>query len=147
MNLQLSADKSEENLRSQSVILRWGEHRKYRPYAFTEQGVAILSSVLRSKRAVQVNIEIMRAFVKLRSILAGHAGLARKLDALLRVPRSLEMKDPSAPVALGKQAQGKGKQRTEVLLIRRSKRLQVALSSLGRHRQIIAGPLGQGMLL
>jgi len=48
------------------VILRWGEHRKYRPYAFTEQGVAILSSVLRSKRAVQVNIEIMRAFVKLR---------------------------------------------------------------------------------
>ena len=96
---------------------------------------------------LQVNIEIMRAFVKLRSILAGHAGLARKLDALLRVPRSLEMKDPSAPVALGKQAQGKGKQRTEVLLIRRSKRLQVALSSLGRHRQIIAGPLGQGMLL
>ena len=86
-------------------------------------------------------------FRQASSILAGHAGLARKLDALLRVPRSLEMKDPSAPVALGKQAQGKGKQRTEVLLIRRSKRLQVALSSLGRHRQIIAGPLGQGMLL
>jgi len=61
-----------------------GKHRKYRPYAFTEQGVAMLSSVLRSKRAVQVNIEIMRAFVRLRSILSSHAELARKLDALER---------------------------------------------------------------
>ena len=51
---------------------------------FTEQGVAMLSSVLRSKRAVQVNIEIMRAFVRLRHILASHADLARKLDALER---------------------------------------------------------------
>ncbi len=61
---------------------RRGKHRKYRPYAFTEQGVAMLSSVLRSKRAVQVNIEIMRAFVRLRGILASHADLARKLDGL-----------------------------------------------------------------
>jgi hypothetical protein len=52
------------------------------PYAFTEQGVAMLSSVLRSKRAIQVNIEIMRAFVRLRQMLASHADLARKLDAL-----------------------------------------------------------------
>jgi hypothetical protein len=52
------------------------------PYAFTEQGVAMLSSVLGSKRAIQVNIEIMRAFVRLRRILASHAELARKLDAL-----------------------------------------------------------------
>jgi phage regulator Rha-like protein len=54
--------------------------RRYRPYAFTEQGVAMLSSVLRSKRAVQVNIAIMRAFVRLREILATHKDLARKLD-------------------------------------------------------------------
>ena len=53
-----------------------------RPYAFTEQGVAMLSSVLRSERAVLVNVEIMRAFVRMRQILAAHAGLARKLDAL-----------------------------------------------------------------
>lgn len=54
----------------------------YRPYAFTEQGVAMLSSVLRSERAVQVNIEIMRAFVRLRGMLASNAELARKLNAL-----------------------------------------------------------------
>jgi hypothetical protein len=58
--------------------------RRYRPYAFTEQGVAMLSSVLRSKRAVAVNVEIMRAFVRLRAMLAGHADLARKLAALER---------------------------------------------------------------
>ena len=56
--------------------------RRYRPYAFTEQGVAMLSSVLRSDRAVQVNIAIMRAFVQLRQALAGHEELARKLDEL-----------------------------------------------------------------
>jgi phage regulator Rha-like protein len=72
------------SLRSQSVILKTGrgQHRKYAPYAFTEQGVAMLSSVLRSDRAVQVNIEIIRAFVRLRQMLASHAELARKLDAL-----------------------------------------------------------------
>ena len=58
--------------------------RRYAPYAFTEQGVAMLSSVLRSKRAVAVNVEIMRAFVRLRGMLAGHADLARKLAALER---------------------------------------------------------------
>jgi hypothetical protein len=58
--------------------------RRYRPYAFTEQGVAMLSSVLNSKRAVAVNIEIMRAFVRLRAMLAGHADLARKLATLER---------------------------------------------------------------
>lgn len=72
-----------DDLRSQSVTSSsgWGG-RRYPPYAFTEQGVAMLSSVLRSKRAVQVNIEIMRAFVRLRRMLASHAELARKLDAL-----------------------------------------------------------------
>jgi len=59
-----------------------GQHRKYRPYAFTEQGVAMLSSVLHSERAVRVNIEIMRAFVQLRQLLSSHADLARKLEAL-----------------------------------------------------------------
>jgi hypothetical protein len=59
-----------------------GRHAKYPPYAFTEQGVAMLSSVLRSPRAVQVNIEIMRAFVRLRQMLHANAGLARKLAAL-----------------------------------------------------------------
>ena len=71
-------------LRSQSVTSsQWGG-RRYPPYAFTEQGVAMLSSVLRSKPAVQVNIEIMRAFVRLREMLATHKGLARKLAALER---------------------------------------------------------------
>ena len=56
--------------------------RRYLPYVFTEQGVAMLSSVLRSKRAVAVNIEIMRTFVKLRRLLATHENLARKLNAL-----------------------------------------------------------------
>jgi len=58
--------------------------RRYLPYAFTEQGVAMLSSVLRSERAVQVNIAIVRAFVHLREILATHKDLARKLDELER---------------------------------------------------------------
>jgi len=70
------------NLKSQIVISSWGGLRRARPYAFTEQGVAMLSSVLRSKRAIQVNIEIMRAFVRLRRMLASNKELARRLDAL-----------------------------------------------------------------
>jgi hypothetical protein len=62
---------------------QWGG-RRYPPYAFTEQGVAMLSSVLRSERAVAVNIEIMRTFVKLRGMLASHDDLSRKLAALER---------------------------------------------------------------
>lgn len=58
--------------------------RRYLPLVFTEQGVAMLSSVLNSERAVEVNILIMRAFVKLRKLLASHADLARRLDALER---------------------------------------------------------------
>ena len=71
-------------LRSQIVTLKGGrgQHRKYLPYVFTEQGVAMLSSVLRSKRAVQVNVEIMRAFVRLCQMLSSNADLARKLDGL-----------------------------------------------------------------
>jgi hypothetical protein len=62
-------------------ISRWGGVRRP-PYAFTEQGVAMLSSVLRSTRAVQVNIAIMRAFVRIRELLATHKDLARKLEEL-----------------------------------------------------------------
>ncbi len=72
------------SLKSQFVISSWGGLRRATPYAFTEQGVAMLSSVLRSKRAVQVNVEIMRAFVTLRELLATHKDLARKLEALER---------------------------------------------------------------
>jgi hypothetical protein len=73
-----------DSLRSQSVISNPGRRggRRYLPYAFTEQGVAMLSSVLRSDRAIHVNIEIIRAFVRLRQMLASHKELARKLAAL-----------------------------------------------------------------
>jgi hypothetical protein len=71
--------------RSQIVILKRGYNVKYPPYAFTEQGVAMLSSVLRSKRAIRVNVEIMRAFVRLRKMLASHVDLARKLDSLEKI--------------------------------------------------------------
>ena len=78
---QLTKDEFED-LKSQIVISSWGGMRRATPYAFTEQGVAMLSSVLRSKRAVQVNIEIMRAFVKLRQMLTAHKDLERKIAAL-----------------------------------------------------------------
>ncbi len=77
-------DKEFQNLKSQIVISSWGGARRAKPYAFTEQGVAMLSSVLRSKRAVQMNIAIMRTFVKLRRILSTHKELANKLAQLER---------------------------------------------------------------
>jgi hypothetical protein len=70
-------------LRSQIVTSSWGG-RRYTPYAFTEQGVAMLSSVLNSERAIKVNIAIMRAFVKLREMIASHKDLAKRLDELER---------------------------------------------------------------
>jgi hypothetical protein len=70
------------NLRSQSVTSSFWGGRRYAPYAFTEHGVAMLSSVLRSKRAIQVNIEIMRTFVNLRRFLATNKALAKKLEEL-----------------------------------------------------------------
>lgn len=69
-------------LKSQFVTSSWGGIRRAMPYAFTEQGVAMLSSVLNSPRAIRVNIEIMRAFVRLRQILASHRELTGKLDEL-----------------------------------------------------------------
>jgi hypothetical protein len=87
-------------------------HRQYRPYAFTEQGVAMLSSVLRSPRAVRVNIEIMRAFVQLRQIVESNAELARRLDtiekrydsqfkAVFQAIRELMAPPPATPKRVG----------------------------------------------
>jgi hypothetical protein len=73
---------NEPGSRSQTVILKRGRNVKYLPYAFTEHGVAMLSSVLRSPRAIQVNIEIIRSFVELRRMLATNADLARRLAIL-----------------------------------------------------------------
>jgi len=70
--------------RSQFATLKQGQNIKYLPYAFTEQGVAMLSSVLNSERAIQANIAIMRAFVKLRQILSTHKELVHKLEELER---------------------------------------------------------------
>jgi hypothetical protein len=81
---QLSQEEA-TSLRSQSVTSKAGRGgRRTEPYAFTEQGVAMLSSVLHSQRAVHVNIEIMRAFVRLRQMLQQNTELARKLAALER---------------------------------------------------------------
>jgi ORF6N domain len=81
---QLTPDESETIFRSRSqiVTLKRGENIKYLPYAFTEQGVAMLSSVLRSPRAVEVNIAIMRTFVQLRRLMDSNRDLARKIEAL-----------------------------------------------------------------
>lgn len=81
---QLTSDEF-ENLKSQIVIssLTYGGDR-HLPYAFTEHGIAMLSSVLRSDRAVQMNIFIVRAFVKMRQMLANHAELAKKIDEIER---------------------------------------------------------------
>ncbi len=80
---QLSVEEF-ENLRSKSATSsQWGG-RRHPPYVFTEQGVAMLSSVLRSPRAIAVNIEIMRAFVRLRQVIGSHEELARQLEDLER---------------------------------------------------------------
>ena len=76
--------KEAENLVSQSVISSWGGRRRSLPRAFTQEGVAMLSSVLRSSRAVQMNIAIMRAFVRLREITAHHKDLAARVEKLER---------------------------------------------------------------
>jgi ORF6N domain len=78
---QLTKEKYKAS-RSQSVTLKRGQHLKYLPYVFTEQGVAMLSSVLRSPRAVEVNIAIMRTFVQLRRLMETNRDLAHKIEAL-----------------------------------------------------------------
>ncbi|RZB36888.1 MAG: hypothetical protein SRB2_01688 [Desulfobacteraceae bacterium Eth-SRB2] len=78
---QLSKDEF-DSLRSQIVISKGRGGRRYPPYAFTEQGVAMLSSVLNSDRAIQVNILIMRAFTQLRKMLSTHEDLKRKIESM-----------------------------------------------------------------
>jgi hypothetical protein len=83
---QLSSDEA-KSLRSQSVILDVakqgrGRYSKYAPYVFTEHGIAMLSSVLRSKRAVQMNIQIIRAFIRLREMLITHKDLAVRVEKI-----------------------------------------------------------------
>ena len=91
---QLSTQEA-ESLRSQIVTVKLGrgQHRKYLPHVFTEQGVAMLSSVLKSRRAVQVNVEIMRAFVRLREMLSADAQFKVVFDAI----RQLMTAPPEPP--------------------------------------------------
>ncbi len=81
---ELTQEEYKDFVRCQFGTLKRGKHSKYPPYAFTEQGVAMLSSVLNSERAILVNIAIMRTFVKLREILSTHKELAHKLSQLER---------------------------------------------------------------
>jgi|HubBroStandDraft_3_1064219.scaffolds.fasta_scaffold221308_2 hypothetical protein len=84
---QLAAEEA-KSLRSQFVTLKdggetgRGQHAKYAPYVFTEHGIAMLSSVLRSKRAVQMNIQIIRAFIRLREMLITHKDLAVRVEKI-----------------------------------------------------------------
>ena len=83
MDFLFELTKQEYNsLRCQFGTLKRGQHTKYFPYAFTEQGVAMLSSVLKSERAVQVNIVIMRTFIKLREMMATHKELKEKIEEM-----------------------------------------------------------------
>jgi ORF6N domain len=100
--LQLTSEEW-ERLRSQSVTLKAGrgQHRKYLPYAFTEQGVAMLASVLKSPRAIAVNIQIMRAFVQLRALLNSNKQLARQFARLeARLSKRLDDHDDAIAVIL-----------------------------------------------
>lgn len=72
----------DNSLRSQNVILKRGQHLKYFPYVFTEQGVAMLSSVLKSDRAIEANIQIMRTFTNLREMLSTHKDLREKIEKM-----------------------------------------------------------------
>jgi len=72
----------DRRLRSQNVTLKQGQHSKYGAMAFTEQGVAMLSSVLKSERAIQVNIQIIRAFTKLRHLILGNDELRHEIESL-----------------------------------------------------------------
>ncbi len=79
---QLTMDESSEHSRYQSGTLKRGHNIKYLPYVFTENGVAMLSSILNSKRAIHVNIQIMRAFTKLRTLMASHKELRTKIESM-----------------------------------------------------------------
>ena len=80
--IELTGDEYKEILRCQIGTLEQGKYAKYPPMAFTEQGVAMLSSVLKSVRAIQVNIEIIRTFTRLRQMISTHDDLRRKIEAM-----------------------------------------------------------------
>jgi len=84
-------NKEFENLKSQSVISSWGGLRKL-PYAFTEHGVTMLASVLRSERAIEINIQIVRAFIALRQFILGYAELNQKLENFM-IESNLQFSD------------------------------------------------------
>lgn len=84
-------NKEFENLKSQSVISSWGGLRKL-PYAFTEHGVTMLASVLRSERAIEINIQIVRAFIALRQFALGYAELNQKLENFI-IESNLQFSD------------------------------------------------------
>ena len=92
---QLTADEAEAS-RSQFVILKRGQNIKYLPYAFTENGVAMLSSVLKSDRAIQVNIQIMRAFVRIRNMVIDNAELRK---AIRNIEQRLGVHDRQIQIA------------------------------------------------
>jgi phage regulator Rha-like protein len=73
-----------DSLRSHFVTLKRGQHRKYLPYAFTQEGIAMLSGILNSQRAITVNIQIMRTFVKLREIAITYKDLSQKIEDMER---------------------------------------------------------------
>jgi hypothetical protein len=90
-------DKEEgDSLRSQNVILMRGQHLKYLPYAFTEQGVAMLSSVLNSEHAILVNVQIMRAFVRMRNLVADNSEIRK---AIVNIEKRLDIHDRQIQIA------------------------------------------------
>ena len=79
---KLTMDEYKEALRSQNVTLKRGQHSKYPPYAFTEHGILMLSSILKSDRAEKVNIVIIDTFVKLRELMSSHKDLLKKMEEI-----------------------------------------------------------------
>jgi hypothetical protein len=87
------------NLRSQFATSRWGGPR-YAPFAFTEQGVAMLSSVLNTDRAIEVNISIMRAFVMMRQWALTHQELSKRLNALISLKETKTLEASKKPIPI-----------------------------------------------
>ncbi len=112
--------KEYRSLRSQNVILKRGQHSKYLPFVFTEQGVAMLSSVLKSDRAVHVNIQIMRAFIKMRQMFISHEDLKQKIIAMERkydkqfqiVFEAIKHLEPVSKIADHAQGQGASRRKS-----------------------------------
>jgi hypothetical protein len=93
MDFMFQLNESEyKHLKSQIVISSWGGARRARPYAFTEQGIAMLSSILNSKQAIQVNIKIMRIFIKIRKFILTHKDLKLKIEKLERKHKDHDVK-------------------------------------------------------